>query len=56
MISLWAMAFGGTVPLGAIMAGFVAKYWGLPAMMFIASVAVAALAVGVPRREYFAAP
>lgn len=55
VISLWAMAFGGTVPLGALLAGVVADWFGLPAMMAVAAVAVAGLALAVPRHEWFAA-
>jgi MFS family permease len=59
VMGIWALAFGGTVPLGALQAGILAHKIGAPATILIGAV-ICAVAAGVtslrPRRHPDATP
>jgi predicted MFS family arabinose efflux permease len=47
MVALWTMCFGGMVPLGTLVGGWVADHWGITAVMLYGAVAAFVLALVV---------
>jgi predicted MFS family arabinose efflux permease len=47
IVALWTMCFGGMVPLGTLVGGWVADHWGITAVMLYGAIAALVLALVV---------